>query len=238
MTAWESLKRSVLSTAQVRCVDREAVDNYAMHSLVLMENAAIGCVRWLTGKFPSPQSITLLCGRGNNGGDGLAIARHLQNIGWDCRVFLWGPIERLSGDNMANYEILQQGSSVQLEVAESASEKSLQSIRSSQVVVDAMLGTGASGNPRTPLADWIEASGTSSAFRVAIDIPTGISAETGETWSPHFGADATLTFVSQKPAMSLPESRANFGEIVVLPIGIPDLLIDKFAKLAAEGTEA
>ncbi len=77
-TVWNELARRILTVQQIRDVDRVAIEQYGMSSLVLMENAAQGCVHWLRGKFPTPSSAVVLCGRGNNGGDGLAIARHLR----------------------------------------------------------------------------------------------------------------------------------------------------------------
>jgi NAD(P)H-hydrate epimerase len=226
LTAWNRLKESVLSTAQVREIDRLAVAEYGMHSLVLMENAAMGCVHWLLQKFPEPQPTAILCGRGNNGGDGLAIARHLLNCGWPCRVFVYGPTDKLTADALANLKIITIGNGACVKVVEPADATALD-LSGSNVVIDAMLGTGAKGNPRPPFDDWIRAANATSGYRVAIDVPTGVDAESGERGVPHFHAQATLTFVARKPAMRLPGASSMFGEISVLPIGVPPQLIER-----------
>lgn len=224
LTAWQRLSRAVLSTAQVRQVDRLAVERYGMHSLVLMENAALGCVHWLLHKFTEPQSTTILCGSGNNGGDGLAIARHLLNCGWPCRVLVCGPAEKLSDDARANLEILTAGDGLQVEWVTELPNR-LPDFSASQLIIDALLGTGAKGDPREPLASLIRVANRASAFRVAIDIPTGVDVESGQTGSPCFQTDATLTFVARKPAMQLEASPHLFGSIQVIPIGVPAQLL-------------
>ena len=243
---WIQIQQSVLSTAQVRGVDQLAVKEYGMHSLVLMENAALGCVQWLLRRQPSPAQTVILCGRGNNGGDGLAIARHLQVHGWNCQVWVLGPREQLSPDNRSNLDILLAhggpGPGLEIRLVDAStghaprdptSAQSLDPIRSADVIVDAMLGSGASGNPRPPFREWIDEANKSDALRVAIDIPTGIDAETGAQGSPAFRAHATLTFVANKPAMTLPNAPALFGELSVLPIGIPEHLIGRFLDEAS-----
>ncbi len=232
-TPWQQLSSSVMTTEQVRKVDRLAIDEFRMNSLVLMENAALGCVQWLLNHFKRPMRTAILCGRGNNGGDGLAIARHLQLQGWRCNVVLLGPIEQLSDDNRSNLEVLTSGRSenadddLSIALQEHAPAESLHEIQNAELVIDAMLGSGASGDPRPPFSEWIQAANASHAFRLAIDIPTGISAEDGEQGDPYFRADATLTFVARKPAMDRPDSKQLFGLIKVLPIGVPQRLIQR-----------
>lgn len=226
ITAWRELKKQTLTVEQVREVDRAAIERYGMHSLVLMENAALGCVSWLRHKFLAPQPTTILCGSGNNGGDGLAIARHLTNFGWPCTVIQLGPLEKLSADARSNYEILtkRHGLSVRVTDAElNADEK--RSLRQSSLIIDALLGTGAQGAPRAPLDQWLECANRCAAFRLAIDIPSGVDAETGLAECLAFDADATLTFVARKPGMMRENSDAVFGMLEVLPIGIPAQLM-------------
>ena len=230
MTSLETLQNSVLSTERVRRVDQLAVEEYGMHSLVLMENAGLGCVDWIQRRFSQPLRTTILCGRGNNGGDGLVIARHLQLFGWDCQTFVLGPREQLSSDNHANLQIVQAGSDGPVSVVEKATSAALHSISNAQLVIDAMLGTGATGDPRPPFADWIEAANASNAFRLAIDIPTGTCAETGSCGRPSFQPDTTLTFVAKKPAMNGPASESIFGRLTVLPIGIPESLVQRILR--------
>ncbi len=243
-TVWNQLQQRTFSVAQIREVDRIAVERYRMSSLVLMENAAIGCAQWLVQRFTSSCDAVVLCGRGNNGGDGVAIARHLRVLGWSCRIAVLGPIDKLSSDARANLDILLAGGGKEVllwnrgdATAESAEHQEKQELEraqfaqlqswlaSTKVVIDAMLGTGATGEPEEPLSMWIALANRSSAHRIAIDIPTGWNATTGEASQRTFKADATLTFVARKPAMDFSGASNFLGDLTVLPIGIPEELI-------------
>lgn len=238
VAAGQALQQSSLSIAQVREVDRVAIEEYGMNSLVLMENAASGCVSWLRHKFSSSSpassapSATILCGRGNNGGDGLVIARHLTFWGWHCQVIQLGPLEQLSADARHNYLLLTERHGLTVPISQAGlTVPQRQQLQQSTVVIDAMLGTGAGGAPRPPLDDWITAANGSSAFRVAIDLPTGIDADSGAQPGLAFRPHATLTFVALKKSMSAAASRPLFGDIHVLPIGIPaQLALQVLAK--------
>lgn len=220
--------------AVIRNVDRLAMEQFNMHSLVLMENAAGACARWLGERYRGPRKAVLLCGRGNNGGDGLAIARHLKVSGWTCQVILLGPLEKLSADTLANWRILTAqtaaGSLIVDPPMETASVK-VRTIRDAlqhaDVIVDAMLGSGASGSPRAPFDQWIEWANSSDGERIAIDIPTGLDAESGAVAATPFIASTTLTFVARKPGFAMPEADRYLGQVEVMPIGIPIELIDQ-----------
>jgi len=251
-TVWNELAQRILSVDRIREVDRIAAERYRMHSLVLMENAALGCARWLEQRFPDTGEAVVLCGRGNNGGDGLAIARHLRVLGWTCRIVVLGPMHKMSIDARANLDILRAGGGLDLleweasnEAAEVrvghqiAAEESWQLTRlkdwlaTAGVVIDAMLGTGASGEPKEPLSTWIDLANRSTACRIAIDIPTGWNATTGDESQSTFKANATLTFVARKPAMAFSTAAQVLGEIAVLPIGIPEELIRELLAMEA-----
>jgi NAD(P)H-hydrate epimerase len=236
-TKCERLQALTLSVAAIRDVDRLAVDQFHMHPLVLMENAAGNCARWLLARYqPASPRTVLLCGRGNNGGDGLVIARHLRLAGWQCEVFALGPEQEMSRDALANWQILTARSSpgntlVHAAAAASADRRSSQQLEQAlagaELIIDAMLGTGARGLPRPPLDGWIELANAASATRIAIDIPTGLDAETGEVAAITFRAQHTLSFVAHKPGFHRPQARATLGEVSVLPIGIPVELIEQ-----------
>ena len=216
------LKDTVLSTELSRRVDKVAIENYQMHSLVLMENAALNSAQWIANQR-EPSTALILCGRGNNGGDGLAIARHLDVFGWQVSCLVLGPIDQLSADCRANFDV-QQLSGAAIDLVSGTGQATLPK---SDLIIDAMLGTGVTGSPREPFATWIQQANDSSAWRVAIDIPTGIDPETGQAFDPAFAADATITFVAKKPAMVEKTAERLFGEIVVQPIGIPSDLLKK-----------
>ncbi len=241
LTAWQRLSRRVLSVEQVRRIDHQATADYGMHSLVLMENAALNCVRWLESRFadrPQAPHSVVLCGSGNNGGDGAAIARHLGVLGWPCVVYMLGPLDKLSPDAAANANILSKAGDRLLWWQASYQSSLRDDLARAELIVDAMLGTGATGNPRPPFDDWIVEANASQAYRVAIDMPTGVDASSGRRGRPSFAADATLSFVARKPGMSHDDASDVFGEIHVLPIGIPasqlQAVLDELDALAAE----
>lgn len=231
-TAWQLLKQRSLSVERIRQVDRLAIEKFHMNSLVLMENAAIGCAQWLTNKFSPEVEATILCGRGNNGGDGLAIARHLRVAGWKCRVIQCGPIDKLSPDARSNWEILtakkMNGITVVGEtvIADQLTEIQKQ-LNRSDVIVDALLGSGAQGAPRAPFSNLIAMANAASGMRVAIDIPSGLDATTGQPATPTFAAQATLTFVARKIGFAAPAAQTCLGQVEVIPIGIPLELIEE-----------
>lgn len=226
------LSESVLSVEQIREVDRIAVEEFGMHSLVLMENAALGCVHWLATRFARPRTA-ILCGVGNNGGDGLAIARHLCVMGWDCTVVLCGDSGRLTPDAARNLTILRHDeASLDLRAIKTGDDIESTNVRpmmtGCELIVDCLLGTGARGAPRSPMDRLIRIANDSPGQRIAIDIPTGVDAETGAIAGEAFLPAATLTFVARKPAIA--KRNELFGEVCVLPIGIPVALIKRVLR--------
>ena len=224
-----------LTLDQIRLVDRVAIEQFGISGLVLMENAGRGAADFIADQSSEPSSYIILCGTGNNGGDGLVIARHLHARGHMVTVLISGNRERLSHDCGANLLILEK-TSVPIhwcdECLQPDSEKSvlntetLNRIMNADVVIDALLGTGAKGAPRGSAALLIEAANASHAKKFAIDVPSGMNAETGELGNPTFIADFTITFVAEKPCFQLSHSINATGKIVVLPIGIPPEVID------------
>lgn len=233
-TAWQQLKERALSIEAIRAVDQTAIDRYGMNSLVLMENAALGSAQWIIQNF-APSQTVLLCGRGNNGGDGLAIARHLRLAGWPCRVIQLGPIEKLSADARANWHILTARDRAHCILCDESRAIELQNeisqhIRQAEIIIDALLGSGAKGHPRPPLSDWIELANQAKGVRIAIDIPSGLDATSGQPSATTFQAQATLTFVARKLGFATPAAQAYLGKVEVLPIGIPVELIEEILE--------
>lgn len=197
-----------------------------------MENAAIGCAQWLISRV-QPEAIgIILCGRGNNGGDGLAIARHLRIAGLKIHLVQIGPLEKLSHDARSNWNILHAKQVndcvlIEDELSNDQRRELTDLISSADFVLDALLGSGAEGNPRAPMSDLIEMANQSKALRVAIDIPSGLDATTGMPAVPTFQAHSTLTFVARKIGFDQPTAQSCLGEVEVLPIGIPVELIEE-----------
>lgn len=225
----------VLTVAQIRAVDAIAVCDFGMNSLVLMENAGRGCADWIDTKLNRSSDVVVLCGPGNNGGDGLVIARHLHAMGH--RLSLWMVAEhgKLSQDAEANLKIVEHtkirigwiGDWLSPPELEQAWNRLRSDCANSQMIMDALLGTGATGQPRPMMADILRLANASMLQRIAIDIPTGLNAETGEPSDPTFHANATLTFVAKKPGFLESCATAFLGTVHILPIGVPPEVFDR-----------
>jgi NAD(P)H-hydrate epimerase len=205
-----------LTREQSRAVDDWAIRELGLTGLVLMENAGRGVVDVLLRRDTTCRRVLILCGKGNNGGDGFVIARHLLIRGIDCRVVLLVDPGELQGDALANFNILQ---SIDLTI-EDASQ--LQSAGADcDWIIDAMLGTGAVGEPREPYRSAIEWLNTQSAKVLAVDLPSGLDCDTGEPSAFTVKADVTCTFHAPKIGFANPTAQEFLGELHVVSIGIP-----------------
>lgn len=215
---------------QIRQVDAAAIEKYGMPGMILMENAARGAAE-VIDRIAPPGRIVILCGKGNNGGDGYAIARHLELADREVRIVAVAPAERLSGDAKTN-AIITSHAGIAITVAgdrpeTAASEHTIAGeLLPAATVVDALLGTGAGGAPRGLFADLVRAANQSSALRIAIDIPTGLDGDSGQAADPTFRADHTLTFVAEKVGFKQADSEAFVGTVHVIDIGVPRKLLE------------
>lgn len=225
----------VLTREQSRLVDKIAIERWGFTGLVLMENAGRSAVDVLFEVPPDVAAgrVAILCGKGNNAGDGFVIARHLAIRGVDAvTVLLCSPAE-LTGDARQNYEILvhTQASVVDASsVAVSALPELLDRHAGAEWIIDAMLGTGAQGEPREPFDAAIRWVNAQSARRLAIDVPSGLDCDTGRVATVAVRADVTCTFVAAKPGLLQPEAAAWVGELHVASIGIPDRTVHVAVK--------
>ena len=224
----ESTKETVLSVDQVRAIDKLAMDKLGMCGLVLMENAGARVAYGIDAMPISERIATVLCGTGNNGGDGMVIARHLDALGWEVHVWLIGNRRSLSTDCQSNFSILER-SKWKIGQIDNEQSPGLQSLvndmNGSTVVVDAILGTGSTGMLRQPHAKVVRVANAACAIRVAVDQPTGMDAQTGEVFDPCFQAKTTYTFVAKKPGLLSKEATAVVGDLEVVSIGIPRSLL-------------
>ena len=217
---------TVLNRDQVRAVDRIAMEEFGIPGIVLMENAGRGisdriCELGIAGP------VVVLCGRGNNGGDGYVVARQLLTRGLDVSTVSTSPGSELSGDAAINCRISDRLGVERIE-ASSTDDADFEAVRqlvhSAEWIVDALLGTGASGAPRDLMAKLIGLANDAPGRRLAIDIPTGLDCDTGETPGAVFRADYTTTLAALKPALANGASKCA-GVVSVHDIGIPQALI-------------
>jgi NAD(P)H-hydrate epimerase len=221
--------RIALTRQQSREIDRIAINQYGMSGLVLMENAGRGCAELLERRgIAGP--VAILCGKGNNGGDGFVIARHLEIRGYEVRVLLVPRPEELTGDAAANFHILESSGAMIVELADESNLDSLREVLSRETtgcdwLVDCLLGTGATGNPRPPYDSIIEWINAEPAKRLAIDVPSGLDCDTGIASATTVRANVTATFVTTKVGYAIPSAQEFLGEVEVIDIGIPRKLL-------------
>lgn len=216
----------VLTRTQVRRVDQLAVERYGMCGLVLMENAGLGVVDVLLEVDQRPRSVAILTGKGNNAGDGFVIARHLVIRDVSVKVLLTAPVADLQGDARANAEILARADVPMIDLtADRLVDQLDEHAGGAAWLVDALLGTGAMGEPRPPLSAVIAWMNAQAARRLAVDLPSGLDCDTGRSAAATVRADLTATFVAMKPGFLQPHAAPFLGQIHVLSIGVPPQLV-------------
>ncbi|MFT5093201.1 MAG: NAD(P)H-hydrate epimerase [Porticoccaceae bacterium] len=225
---------NVMSRDEVRNVDQRAIDDFGLPGVVLMENAGRGCVDWLEELGVSGR-VVICAGKGNNGGDGFVIARHLENRGYDVRVLLFANPDTLRGDAQINYQVIERARTPIRIFDDSLPEDELESVVSEELaeadwIIDALLGTGTSGSVREPFPAIINAINQASVRTMAIDLPSGQDCDTGlpvDTNNPVVvKADFTATFVARKLGFGNPASSAFTGEVRVIDIGVPHSMFE------------
>lgn len=218
----------ILSAEAMREVDRVAIEELGIPSLVLMENAAIGVADAIGETYPEAESATIFCGPGNNGGDGLAVARHLAVRGYDVEVFLVAGGHTLGGDAEVQLAICRrQGLAVREIADEDGVIEALEDSRESDLIVDALFGTGLSRPLAGLFADLVEGLNDLPVPRVAVDLPSGLNGSLSEPLGSHLLADLTVTFAAPKIAHVFPPASEAVGELVVTDMGIPPELVDE-----------
>lgn len=201
--------------AGMRAVDAWAIEQQGVPSLRLMEAAGTALAEGVQGLVVAGGTVRIVCGKGSNGGDGLVAARLLHEWGFTCEVLLLWPGAELRGDAAANLERLPLEPRV-VEPGEVA-----KALEGSAAIVDAILGTGFEGEPRSPVGEAIAAINGAGAPVVAADIASGVDASTGEIAGAAVDADLTITFHAAKLGHRVAPGKSHAGELRVAEIGIP-----------------
>jgi hydroxyethylthiazole kinase-like uncharacterized protein yjeF len=211
--------RALLTPLEMYRADELAVAS-GVPSLTLMENAGRAVAEEILRRFGARRTL-VLCGPGNNGGDGFVVARYLRDWGWPVRVALFGDSARLKGD-----------AAIMAKRWGGPFEK-VATTDGCDLIIDALFGAGLS----KPLPDLlVKLIGAVKVPLVAIDVPSGIDGATGAAWPSAFAADLTITFFRKKPGHVLMPGRARCGEVVVADIGIPDKVLHEIAPSLAENS--
>ena len=216
----------------MREADRRAIEEIGIPGVVLMENAGRGAAQVALAMLEGVHrpNVVILAGRGNNGGDGYVIARHLANAGAHVHVRLLAKFDDVKGDAETNLRIIR---NMKLDVREidlAAGADSLAGeLKDAHLIVDAMLGTGAKGEIREPFASAIEAVNASGRHVLALDIPSGLHGDTGKPLGHCVVAQRTATFAAAKQGLLEESARPYAGEINVVDIGMPRELLERQA---------
>lgn len=225
----------ILTAAETREVDRLTTERYGVPSLTLMENAGRSVAEFIRAQFPSfaRQKIFVLCGKGNNGGDGFVVARHLLQMGAKPVVYLFAHEQELRGEAAANLNRWKQGCGEVVTIADpSAMDSVLFDFPASSLIVDALLGTGVRGPVEGLFGRAIEAINAREPGIpvVAVDVPSGLNADTGEAAGAVVRADFTVTFTAPKLGFFYGAAADYQGQLVVREIGSPGELLEEVSQ--------
>ena len=219
----------IVTAGRMKNIDRKAMSEWGIPGIVLMENAGRAVADALEEALEplDLMKVAVVCGKGNNGGDGFVAARHLLNRGIEVEIMLLGNTADLTGDARTNADILAKPGIPIAELADSAALA--ERLEHAEVVIDAVFGTGLNTAPRGRYAEAIDAVNESDCFVLAVDVPSGVDADTGDVPGSAVEADLTVTMGLAKQGLLLHPGRACCGDIEVADVGIPEhLLNDEF----------
>ncbi len=214
----------VFTAEEVRRLDRRAVEEMGIPSLTLMENAGDGAAAEIVGRFAPRErrQVVIAAGRGNNGGDGFVVARLLRELESSVSVFLLGREKDVAGDAAVELaRFLERGGEVVEVTGPDRLDQLEAACRASDLIVDALLGTGLTGPARDLVAEAIEAINRSEKPVVSLDLPSGLSSDRGELLGPAIWAALTTTFAGWKRGLLLHPGAKRAGDVRVVDIGIP-----------------
>ncbi len=213
-------RNKVLTSAAARAIDALARETYGIPTFMLMENAGAAVAARALLLAPSG-AVAVVCGKGNNGGDGFVAARHLLCHGRRVRVYLAAEPGDVKGEAAMNMAILRRLGARVVPLAGRGIPRLRRSLRSAALVIDALLGTGTRGAPAGLCGEAIAAINGCAKKVLAVDIPSGLDADTGAAPGACIRADATVTFIGVKRGMLRGNGPRNCGKITVAQIGFP-----------------
>lgn len=214
-------KPVLVSVRQAREVDTKARELLGVSTLVLMENAGRAVAEELIRIASRADKVAVFCGKGNNGGDGFVAARHLLLKGFKPDIFLAADIKNVKNEARTNLEILLKLKQKIFKVSQGNLRKVSARLKGYNLIIDALLGIGLTGQVSGVFKDLIGIINTSKAKKLAVDVPSGLDADTGNVLGCCVKADTTVTFVAKKRGMVKGDGPKYCGRIVVRDLGIP-----------------
>ena len=236
----ESLCPPALTADAMRAADRYTIDEYGLPSFTLMETAGRGCAAHIQDAYGplEDEAVVVLCGKGNNGGDGLVVARHLVTDGAQVHVVLTSAPDALSDDAAHNLSLLRQlqadgAAGERLTIGELEDVETLTAAVAPLrpcLYVDALLGTGLTSDVREPIRSLVTWVNERTAPTVALDVPTGLHSDTGAVLGVAVRADRTATMAAPKVGLRVGEGPTRAGTVEVVDIGMPPFVLDRAAE--------
>ncbi len=214
-----------LTRDEIRGIDATVIAEFGLPGIVLMENAGRGATEVLM-QLGIAGRVVILAGKGNNGGDGFVIARHLELMGIRPTIVLVAKPDHMRGDAKTNLDV---AIASEVEIIHFEGSNGLTTLlEHADWVIDCLLGTGIKSAPRSPIDDVIQMVNACDARVVAIDVPSGLDCDTGECAGECISAADTITFVSEKVGMTAATAHSHVGKIHVVGIGVPRKLLERF----------
>ena len=202
----------------MRELDRLCIQKYGIPGIILMEHAGYEIAQDLINKF-SEKRFLIFCGKGNNGGDGFVIARHLLNAQIPVKIVTTAGAHEIRGDALANYEIVRKLEVPMTHYDEGINLPSL--LESADILIDALLGSGLQSDVRSPYKELIDAINAANKTVFAVDLPSGLCGDTGKPLGHAVKAAKTYTLGAHKQGMLIPDAAEYTGEIILIDIGFP-----------------
>ncbi|MBU1427518.1 NAD(P)H-hydrate dehydratase [bacterium] len=217
----------VVTSQQMREIDRKAIEENNLSGLTLMENAGLGIFQSLKNIYPDLRlkKVIIFAGSGNNGGDGFVVARHLYNYGVKVKVFLLAPFHKIKGEAGENLNIIEKMGVELIEVETVKLEEIQEAVQNFDLIIDAILGTGLQGKVTGLKAKMIDLVNVAGKEVVAIDVPSGLNADTGKIEGPCIKATHTITLALPKIGLMLFPGASFAGKVTIEDIGIPSCLL-------------
>jgi NAD(P)H-hydrate epimerase len=229
------MRLRALSRFEVRSIDERARDEYGLSTLVLMENAGRGAAEVIRTRVPLESRVLIICGPGNNGGDGGVVARFLDCWGYLVEVVWLAKFDRLSPDAKVQYHILEQSKIIQTcQTSIKSSSNRPSCLEEADWIVDAIFGTGLSRPIEGMFRTWIEWINSANKPVLSLDIPSGLDCDLGVPLGVSIRAKSTATFVSKKLGFLNPQANDYTGDIQVIEIGAPRRLLNEYQSEDSE----
>lgn len=227
----EEHKLPYLTVEEMREVDEAASVTYGISTLILMENAGRGVAEEARKMLGSNKKCCVFCGKGNNGGDGFVAARWLINYGIEPRIFLVGEKDEVKGIARTNLNILLKLKEKVCEINTAEDlNRTREVIESTELIIDALLGTGVNGEVRGLTKEVIEFLNQTQKPILSIDIPSGLAANTGKPWGTAVKATRTVTCLLPKKGFSSSLATQYIGVLTIADLGVPYKVLDEILK--------